>query len=175
MSRGRRVQAQGDPTAEAHAASRAERVAKWLRVPLIVAALLAIPTIIVQESDLGILGDSRRGPGLVHLGDVRGQPGHYALYRSTPALVDRESSGRAHSGIYPAVPPCDDEAGACAADRKAGLARGSDQPPPKRLLAAGVALRGTDCLHHRGRRRRDLRRRRTGTGPEHLGRALVGR
>jgi voltage-gated potassium channel len=53
MSRGRRVQAQGDPTAEAHAASRAERVAKWLRVPLIVAALMAIPTIIVQESDLG--------------------------------------------------------------------------------------------------------------------------
>jgi len=27
-------------------------VAKWLRMPLIVAALLAIPTIIVQESDL---------------------------------------------------------------------------------------------------------------------------
>ena len=53
MSRGRRVQAQGDPTAEAHAALRAERVAKWLRVPLIVAALMAIPTIIVQESDLG--------------------------------------------------------------------------------------------------------------------------
>src|ERR671921_1577173 len=53
MSRGRRVQAQGDSTAEAHAASRAERVAKWLQVPLIVAALLAIPTIIVQESDLG--------------------------------------------------------------------------------------------------------------------------
>jgi voltage-gated potassium channel len=32
---------------------RAERAAKWLQVPLIVAALLAIPTIIVQESDLG--------------------------------------------------------------------------------------------------------------------------
>src|ERR687884_284201 len=53
MSRGRRVHAQGDPTAETHAASRAERVAKWLRVPLIVAALMAIPTIIVQESDWG--------------------------------------------------------------------------------------------------------------------------
>ena len=53
MSRGRRVQAQGDPTAETYAASRAERVAKWLRVPLIVAAMMAIPTIIVQESDLG--------------------------------------------------------------------------------------------------------------------------
>ena len=53
MSRGRRVQAQGDSMAEAYAASRAERVAKWLRVPLIVAALMAIPTIIVQESDLG--------------------------------------------------------------------------------------------------------------------------
>jgi voltage-gated potassium channel len=51
MSRGRRMQ--GDPTTETQAASRAERVANWLRVPLIVAALLAIPTIIVQESDLG--------------------------------------------------------------------------------------------------------------------------
>jgi len=53
MSRGRRVQGQAEPTAETQAASRAERVAKWLRAPLIVAALLAIPTIIVQESDLG--------------------------------------------------------------------------------------------------------------------------
>jgi voltage-gated potassium channel len=51
MSRGRRVQA--EPTAETRAATRAERVAKWLQVPLIVAALLAIPTIIIQESDLG--------------------------------------------------------------------------------------------------------------------------
>jgi len=32
---------------------RAERVGRWLRVPLIIAALLAIPSIIVQESDLG--------------------------------------------------------------------------------------------------------------------------
>ncbi|HEY6714253.1 MAG TPA: potassium channel family protein [Rubrobacter sp.] len=48
MWRGRR-----EPTAETQAASRAERVAKWLQVPLIAAALLAIPTIIVQESDLG--------------------------------------------------------------------------------------------------------------------------
>src|SRR5215203_1575202 len=53
MSRGRRMQTQGDPTTETQAAQRAERVAGWLRVPLIVAALLAIPTIIVQESDLG--------------------------------------------------------------------------------------------------------------------------
>jgi voltage-gated potassium channel len=47
------MQAQDDPTTETQAAQRAERVAGWLRVPLIVAALLAIPTIIVQESDLG--------------------------------------------------------------------------------------------------------------------------
>jgi voltage-gated potassium channel len=32
---------------------RAERVDRWLRTPLIVAALLAIPTIVVQESDFG--------------------------------------------------------------------------------------------------------------------------
>src|SRR5215210_6036081 len=53
MSRGRRVQAQDGPAVEAQAALRAERAAEWLRVPLIVAAVLAIPTIIVQESDLG--------------------------------------------------------------------------------------------------------------------------
>ena len=53
MSRRRRMQVQGDSTAETQAASRAERVAKWLQVPLIVAALLAIPTIVVQESDIG--------------------------------------------------------------------------------------------------------------------------
>src|SRR5829696_7725232 len=53
MSTGRRVQTQGDPAAETQAALRAEHAARWLRVPLIVAALLAIPTIIVQESGLG--------------------------------------------------------------------------------------------------------------------------
>ena len=91
MWRGRRVQAQAEPAAETQAASRAERVAKWLQVPMIVAALLAIPTIIVQESDLGgVLGDHRRGRGLVHLGDVRGQPGHHALSGPGPAaLVDK--------------------------------------------------------------------------------------
>ena len=41
MSRGRRTQ--GEPMAETQAALRAERVARWLRLPLIVAALLAIP------------------------------------------------------------------------------------------------------------------------------------
>ena len=53
MSRGRETQAQGEPTAQTQAARRAERVAEWLRTPLIIAALLAIPTIIVQESALG--------------------------------------------------------------------------------------------------------------------------
>ena len=53
MSRGRRVQGQSNPTAETQAELRAERATEWLRVPLIVAALLAIPTIILQESDLG--------------------------------------------------------------------------------------------------------------------------
>jgi hypothetical protein len=50
------MQAQGESTAETQAALRAERVAGWLRVPLIVAALLAIPTIIVQESGPGDSG-----------------------------------------------------------------------------------------------------------------------
>jgi voltage-gated potassium channel len=53
MSRGRRTQAQGEPTAETQSALRADRVAGRLQFPLIVAALLAIPTIVVQESDLG--------------------------------------------------------------------------------------------------------------------------
>jgi len=47
---GRRVQ--GGTAAQTQAALRAERAAGWLRVPLIIAALLAIPTIIVQESNL---------------------------------------------------------------------------------------------------------------------------
>src|SRR5918995_994684 len=39
MSRGRSMQAQDDPTAQTQAASRSDRASKWLRVPLIVAAL----------------------------------------------------------------------------------------------------------------------------------------
>jgi hypothetical protein len=63
MSRERGVQAQGEPTTETQAALRAERVAGWLRVPLIIAALLAIPTIIVSGDQYrGILGDPHRGP-----------------------------------------------------------------------------------------------------------------
>jgi voltage-gated potassium channel len=58
MSRGRRVQAQDG---SAQAALRAERAAEWLRVPLIVAAVLAIPTIVVQESDLGGLWEVLAG------------------------------------------------------------------------------------------------------------------
>jgi voltage-gated potassium channel len=42
-----------DTSRTTQAPSRAERTARWMRTPLIVAALLAIPTIIVQESDLG--------------------------------------------------------------------------------------------------------------------------
>lgn len=50
---GRNGQMQDSPETERRADLRAERAAEWLRVPLIVAALLALPTIIVQESDLG--------------------------------------------------------------------------------------------------------------------------
>jgi voltage-gated potassium channel len=53
MSTGRGNGAQEDTSRTTQAASRAERTARWMRTPLIVAALLAIPTIIVQESDLG--------------------------------------------------------------------------------------------------------------------------
>jgi voltage-gated potassium channel len=53
MSRGRGTGTQGSTATETQAALRAERVAQRLRAPLIVAALLAIPTIVLQESDLG--------------------------------------------------------------------------------------------------------------------------
>lgn len=54
MPIGRRVQMSSSPTTETEAPQQgSERVTGWLRVPLIVAALLAIPVIVVQESDLG--------------------------------------------------------------------------------------------------------------------------
>jgi voltage-gated potassium channel len=53
MSTGRGAGTQDSTAAGTQAASRAERTARWLQVPLIVAALLAIPTIVVQESNLG--------------------------------------------------------------------------------------------------------------------------
>ena len=51
MSTGRGARDPDDTSTQA--ASRAERAAKRLQTPLIVAALLAIPTIVVQESDFG--------------------------------------------------------------------------------------------------------------------------
>lgn len=53
MSSGSGLQAQDDPTEKTRAALRAERIARRLEVPLIIAALLAISTIIVQESNFG--------------------------------------------------------------------------------------------------------------------------
>ena len=53
MPVGRRVSTEGSHTTEPEAASRVERVAGWFRGPLICAALLAIPVIVVQEADLG--------------------------------------------------------------------------------------------------------------------------
>jgi voltage-gated potassium channel len=53
MSAGRGSGTQDNTSARSQAALRAERASRLLRVPLIVAALLAIPTIVVQESDLG--------------------------------------------------------------------------------------------------------------------------
>lgn len=53
MPIGRRIPSESSLPAGTQAALRAERVARGLRAPLIVAALLAIPTIVVQESSLG--------------------------------------------------------------------------------------------------------------------------
>ena len=52
MSSGRRVSNEGSHTIGTDATSRSERVTRWFRIPLIAAALLAIPVILVQESDL---------------------------------------------------------------------------------------------------------------------------
>ena len=53
MSSGRGMQARDGSTAETRAALRAEHAARWLEIPLIVAALLTVPIIIVQESNFG--------------------------------------------------------------------------------------------------------------------------
>lgn len=52
MSSGRRVSNEDSHTIRTDATSRSERATRWFRMPLIVAALLAIPVIVVQESDL---------------------------------------------------------------------------------------------------------------------------
>ncbi len=52
MPIGGRAQTGTSPTTGAEATFASERVAGWLRVPLIVAALLAIPVIVVQESNV---------------------------------------------------------------------------------------------------------------------------
>ncbi len=48
-----RVSTEANHKMEAEATSRGERVAGWFRWPLIAAALLAIPVIVVQEGDFG--------------------------------------------------------------------------------------------------------------------------
>src|SRR5215204_5833402 len=47
-----RASDEGGQTTRTEAGTRAERVAGWFRAPLIVVALLAIPVIVVQESEL---------------------------------------------------------------------------------------------------------------------------
>jgi voltage-gated potassium channel len=54
----RRVSNEGSNTAETDITSRSERVARWFRIPLIAAALLAIPVIVVQESNLDSFWES---------------------------------------------------------------------------------------------------------------------
>src|SRR5215208_305610 len=58
MPVGRRVSTEGSRTPGTEATLRGERLAGWFRGPLIVAALLAIPVIVMQESDLGRFWES---------------------------------------------------------------------------------------------------------------------
>jgi voltage-gated potassium channel len=53
MSTGHGAGTQDDISSDTQATTRAERAARRLQTPLIVAALLAIPTIVMQESNLG--------------------------------------------------------------------------------------------------------------------------
>jgi voltage-gated potassium channel len=53
MSTGHGAGTQHDTSRDTQATARAERAARRLQTPLIVAALLAIPTIVMQESNLG--------------------------------------------------------------------------------------------------------------------------
>jgi voltage-gated potassium channel len=53
MSTGHGAGTQDDISRDTQATTRAERAARRLQTPLIVAALLAIPTIVMQESNLG--------------------------------------------------------------------------------------------------------------------------
>ena len=53
MSTGNKAGTQDDTSRDAQATARAECAARRLQTPMIVAALLAIPTIVVQESNLG--------------------------------------------------------------------------------------------------------------------------
>ena len=99
--RGTHGQMQDSPATERRADLRAERAAECWRVPLIVAALLALPTIIVQESDLE--GPGRSSPwSWTGASGVCLRPfGHHAHLGSEPAaLVDPESSGLADSGVH---------------------------------------------------------------------------
>jgi hypothetical protein len=59
MSTGSGTGTQDDTSRRTQGASRAERTARWLRTPLIVAALLAIPTIIGDEPSYG---EAETGP-----------------------------------------------------------------------------------------------------------------
>jgi voltage-gated potassium channel len=53
MSTGHGAGTQDDTSTDTQATARAERAARRLQIPMIVAALLAIPTIVVQESNFG--------------------------------------------------------------------------------------------------------------------------
>jgi voltage-gated potassium channel len=53
MSTGHGAGTHDDTSSDTQATARAERAARRLQTPMIVAALLAIPTIVVQESNLG--------------------------------------------------------------------------------------------------------------------------
>jgi voltage-gated potassium channel len=53
MSTGHGAGTQDDTSGDTQATARAERAARRLQTPMIVAALLAIPTIVVQESNFG--------------------------------------------------------------------------------------------------------------------------
>ena len=172
----RKIPSEGSLSTGTDAALRAERVAGRLRMPLIVAALLAIPTIVVQETSLGGFWEPLAtvmdwciwgvfAANLVIMLAVVPDRRRWLLENPMDVLIVALTP--------PFLPATMKVARVLPVVRLIWLMVLANRLRSLFSLG-GVALRGADSLHRRGRRRRGVRRRRAGAGPEHLGRAMVG-
>src|SRR5215217_2356888 len=157
------------------ATSRSDRMARWFEVPLLLAALLAIPVIVVQESNFG-----RPWEGVADVLDwVIWGAFVLQLVVMLAVFPDRRRWLTNHPLEVlivlltpPFLPATLKVARVLPVVRAVWVLVLAHRARP--LLPAGDALRGVALLRRRGGRRHALRRRRAGAEPEHLGRALVG-